>query len=399
MATGYERYKNHAVWEQLVLKRDALQAARFDDSALERARKDVAEWLDEALKAKAPRQPALYLGSLDLLSTALNNLPADQQNFAQFWRYRTQQGQPAYLLEEALKGLPLPSPKDLSASYVKQLDDEVELRTTRLEALKARIDETETSLKGRLAELQKVTSDVETLRSQIQAEREAIASVSKAADADMRSEWQASFRTWETERDHRDALDRATALEHLGTLAATAKAGEVLAEHAAGDLSASDWYQRASRERRAAQWMRAAAIAAFLLAGAVGYYIVNMAIADNFDLTVGDGILRATVAIVIGAFGALLLRESGRHFRESDTSEDVALSLKALAPFYAGSEDDVRHAARAELGDAVLVKNVLSRFTHRDAAKHASELRADALGGLVKDTTAALKLAETSNKP
>lgn len=399
MATGYERYRQHPVWEQLTLKRNALDAARFGDAGLEQARKDVVEWLDEAQKTKAPRQPALYLGALDLLSTALNSLQADQNNFHQFWRYRGQPGQAAYQLEEALRGLPLPQPKDLSASYVKQLDDEVELRKERFNALETRIDETEKSLEARLNELTTVSSNLEALRKEIQAERDAISSVSKTADADMRSEWQESFRTWEAERDKRDAQNNETALEHLGTLAATASAGEVLAEHAAGDLSASDWYQRASRERRAAQWMRAAAVTAFLLAGAVGYYIVSMAISENFDLTVGDGILRATVAIVIGAFGALLLRESGRHFRESDTAEDVALSLKALAPFYAGAEDGVRHAARAELGNAVLVKNVLSRFTHRDAAKHASELKGDALSGLVKESADALKLADGMGKP
>lgn len=83
-------------------------------------------------------------------------------------------------------------------------------------------------------------------------------------------------------------------------------------------------------------------MAAFVFAGAVGYFIVSEAIANNFDISVGGGILRASVAIVIDAFGALLLRESGRHFLEADTAEDVALSLKALAPFYANSDDEIR---------------------------------------------------------
>lgn len=57
-----------------------------------------------------------------------------------------------------------------------------------------------------------------------------------------------------------------------------------------------------------------------------------------------------SVAVVIAAFGGLLIRESGRHFMEADTAEDVALALQALAPFYAGSDDTVRLAARQRVG-------------------------------------------------
>ena len=136
--------------------------------------------------------------------------------------------------------------------------------------------------------------------------------------------------------------------------------------------------------------MRFGAAASFVFAGAVGWFIVSEAVKNNFDLTVGDGLLRASVAAVIGAFGALLLRESGRHFREADTAEDVALSLKALAPFYASSGDEVRLSARVQVGDAVLVRNVLSRFAHRDATKHAGEINTNGLPKLVDDAAQAL---------
>lgn len=72
----------------------------------------------------------------------------------------------------------------------------------------------------------------------------------------------------------------------------------------------------------------------------------------------------------------------------------MALSLRALAPFYASSEDDVRIAARVQVGDAVLVKNVLSRFAHRDAAKHAGEISTPDLSNLVRDASTALNGAQ-----
>ena len=399
MATGYERYKKHPVWETLRLKRESLNTARFDNADSEQVRQDIVEWLDEALKTRAARQPSLYLSALDQLSAALNQLPVDTASFNNFIAYRGHSGQPYQLLEQALRSLPLPLPKDLAASYVEMLDREVEARTLRLDELKQSITETETSLKQRLDELTKVSSQVETLRNEIQAQRTAIASVSESAAADMNEAWEDELGTWKKKRDKTDLDHDAQALENIATLAATARAGEVLAEHAAGDLSATDWYGRASRERRAAQWIRFGAWAAFVFAGAVGFYIVNEAIVEKFNISVGGGILRASIAVVIGAFGALLLRESSRHFREADTAEDVALSLKALAPFYSGSAEGVNLAARVELGDAVLVKNVLSRFSHRDAAKHGAETSTADLPSLVKQAAETLKTtSEVANR-
>ena len=396
MATGYERYSKHAVWESLRLKRESLNAARFDNAEAERWREDIVEWLDEALKTRAARQPALYLSNLDALSAAVNQLPVDTAGFQQFIAYRQHNGHAFQQLEQALRTLPLPPPKDLKASYVELLDQEVIARNERLGELEQRIAETEQSLKLRLAELDKVATDVETLRTEIQTEREAITAVSQSADTDMRDAWAEALEAWHKDREATDLEHDTQALASIAALAATTKASEALAEHAAGDLSAADWYGRAKRERRAAHWIRFGAWAAFVFAGAVGFYIVNEAIIENFDISVGGGILRASIAVVIAAFGGLLLREAARHFREADTAEDVALSLKALAPFYANSADGIRLAARVELGDAVLVKNVLSRFSHRDAAKHASEVKTEELPGLVKEAASALKVAENA---
>ena len=393
MATGYERYSKHPVWETLQLKRESLNAARFDDADSEQARKDIIEWLDESLKTRVARQPALYLSALDQLSAALNQLPVDTASFRQFLAYRNQNGQAYQLLENSLRDLPLPPPKDLKAAYVDLLDKEVDARSERLGEIDQRVSETEKALRDRLDELTKVTAEVNQLRTVIQNEREAIAAVSQSAESEMRAEWEAVLDVWDRERKATDLEHDTQALNSIATLAATTRAGEALAEHAAGDLSAADWYGRAKRERKAAQWVRAGAWAAFIFAGGIGFYIVSEAIIENFDISPGGGILRASIAIVIGAFGALLLREAGRHFREADTAEDVALSLKALAPFYANSADQIRLAARVELGDAVLVKNVLSRFSHRDASKHGAEVKTAELPGLVKEAAEALKVA------
>ncbi|MEI2715362.1 MAG: hypothetical protein V9G04_19240 [Nocardioides sp.] len=387
MPTGSQRYKQHQVWETLEVKREALEAARYDDAGLEQWRKDVVEWLAEAAKTKQARQPALYLSALDDLSNALNSLPPDVNQFRNYVSNR-QPNQPQSLggLETALRGLPLPPPKDLGNAYVDLLDKEVDARTSRLDELEARIAETETALQDRLDALNRVSSQVDRLGDEIEAQRTAIAEVSSTAESKMTEAWNDTLATWKQDRQAADETRDTEATEHVTALAATRRAAEALAEHAAGDLSAADWRSRGKRERKAAQWIRAAAVAAFLFAGAIGWFIVNEAIRKDFDLTVGDGVLRSSVAVVIAAFGGLLLRESGRHFREADTAEDVALALQALAPFYAGSDETVRLAARAAVGDAVLVKNVLSRFAHRDAAKYSGT----ELQSLVQEGTDAL---------
>jgi hypothetical protein len=386
------------VWETLRLKQESLAAARFGDAHTEQWRTDIVEWLGEAAKTKLARQPALYLSTLDSLSAALNALPVTTAEFAQYVSvgYGRQQGVDA--LEAAIRRLPLPPPKDLSASYVALLDSEVEIRTTRLNELQSRVLETEASLAARQKELSAVTSSLAALSQRIDLERDAIATVNASAREQIDKDWGEALAEWFVTQQDVTSKNNAEALAHVASLAATARAGEALAEHAAGSLSAADWGSRAKRERKAAQWMRAGAAAAFVFAGAIGWFIVTEAIRNNFDLTVGDGILRASVAFVVGAFGALLLRESGRHFREADTAEDVALSLKALAPFYAGSENTIRDAARVQVGDAVLVKNVLSRFAHRDATKHGAEIDVAKLPSLVEEASKALHTAQQANK-
>jgi hypothetical protein len=395
MATASERYRRHSVWETVGLKRQALAAARYGDKDAEALRADVVEWLLEAEKTKVTRQPALYLGVLDALQDNLNALGTAEADFYSFMFSYPQQRE-RFLV--ALRALPLPPPKDLKDTYVRLLDKEIEARTTRLDELEARVAETEKSLAERQRTLKQFEDKAEKVAAAVEGERLAVREVTAAAKEQIETDWGETLASWWVDRKQFDKEQNSAILSHAASLAATARAGEALAEHAAGSLSAADWNGRAKRERRAAQWMRFGAAAAFIFAGAVGWFIVTEALRNNFDLTVGDGILRASVAAVIGAFGALLLRESGRHFREADTAEDVALSLKALAPFYAGSDEEVRKAARAQVGDAVLVKNMLSRFAHRDAAKHAGEINTADLPKLVDDAAQALGKAGQADK-
>lgn len=399
MPTASEKFSKHPVWETVELKKEALKAARYDNSEAEKWREEIIGWLEEASKTKPTRQPTLYLRALDDLSQELNRLPVDSQQFTQYANeYNYQSKREIKNLETAIKGLPLPPPRDLKASYVDLLDREAEVRNSLLNDLEEKIREHRKFISELEQEVIKLESRAKSAQKTLELSSDQIQQISENAESTIRDEWNKSLDSWNKARAEEELLTKSKAVEYIGTLAATTKAGEALAEHAAGDLSASDWYGRATRERRAALWIRAAALTAFILAGAVGAFIVFEAIQKDFAISVGGGILRSAITFVIGAFGALLLREAGRHFRESDTAEDVALSMKALAPFYANSDSGIRTAARVQLGDAVLVQNVLSRFSHRDAAKHGSEVNMTELPDLVKEATKALKLDENAQK-
>ncbi|MCO7264440.1 hypothetical protein KSI87_21300, partial [Dickeya zeae] len=83
-------------------------------------------------------------------------------------------------------------------------------------------------------------------------------------------DWAEQLHNWWERRRQFDEEQDAAILSHAASLAATARAGEALAEHAAGSLSAADWSGRSKRERRAAQWIRFGAAVAFVFAGAIG---------------------------------------------------------------------------------------------------------------------------------
>lgn len=392
--SGNERYREHTVWETLDLKLDALDAARYDDLEVEQWRIDVVEWLKEARKSKTAQQPALYLSALEELSNPLNNLQADQAKFTQYvgLKAHTSSSPTVNKLESALRKLPLPSAKALTKTFEEQLDREIEFRKQRLSSLESKIADTEKGLETSREEFDQLRSDIERIRAEVQAQRDAIQSVSDSARETIQEEWDSELRSWHQDRKEADSKRDSEAVQHIGALAAAADSGRALLDYAVGELSSTEWTQRATRERKSARWLRLMAFGAFGIATLIGLYIVFEVIQNAFELTLGDAVLRAAIPLVIGALGALMLRESGRHFREADAAEDVSLSLTALAPFYENTDDGIRLAARVEVGDAVLVKNILSRFASRDASRHASNAPTAKPSEILEAATEALRL-------
>lgn len=364
--TQLERYRQHAAWELIDLKRGALQTVKYSQQPYEDYRLEVITMLDAAARSKTNPQATIYDDVLDVIASILNQLSADEQSF-------TAWSQQSYMndLRARVRDLPGPPPRQVNESYVAALDIAIAARQGELDELRASVSALNDEVVAKNKELTGLTKKVDAQHEKLTADAATITQVVTAADEQLRREWATALATWEQEREMRDgALDEEMA-GHVQLLSAAALTGRRLVEQAAGHLTAADWAGRAKRERWNAHGLRWASFVFFALAVVVGAWVLWIAIDKDLTLTVGDGILRGALVLALAGVGSFLTIEARRHFREADSAEDVQLALAALEPFYAGAGDAERTEVRRELGDTVFIRNTLSRFSSRDAAKHA----------------------------
>lgn len=390
--TAQARYRHHKVWETLKLKLEALNAARYGDAQMEAWRTDIVDWLSEAKKTKVTQQPALYVHALDDLQESLNKLETEQSRFKQY--VGTSNGASASALMTALKQLPFPPPRNLSESYANQLDREMEARQEKLAELNAEVEQTQSELESYRNEADLLTTKLHDLRQEIDVQAQNIKLVSEGAEDRIQKEWDQALSAWNREHEQKYAEFHSEAAHRLGALDATANHGRVLLERAVGSFSAKEWAEKAAHERKSADWLRYLAFTVFGFGVLFMAFVSYQALVSDVQLTLGDTALRTTILVAIAAGGAVAIRESNSHRREANAAHDMAASLATLAPFYENSDDTVRLAARQEIGDAVLVKNVLSRFSHRDAARHASNSGALEAGQIAEEVIKALNLTK-----
>lgn len=361
-----ERYRQHQVWELLELKRDALSSVRYSTAPLEEAREEVITALAFALRSRKNTSPYLYDEVLDELRDSLNSLAGDEASFNNFLSYQ------ARPVKELIRRLPGPPPPQVNDKYLEALDSAISMRENEIATLRKEAKTLAALIIERQKELQTLAAQVKNQHTKITADAATITQVTAAADEQLQRDWQSRLEAWETHRATTDQdLDQEMA-SHITLLATAAATGKRLVEQAAGQLTATEWTRRATRERRNAMVLRRSSFVAFTLAVIVGGIIVWYSITDGFELTVGDGILRGAVVLALVGVGTFLTAEARRHFKEADSAEEVALTLTAIEPFYAGAGDTSRSTARDAVGETVFVRNVLSRFSSRDASKHAN---------------------------
>jgi hypothetical protein len=364
--TQIERYRQHEVWEVIELKRGALETVKYSQQTFEERRREVITMLEAAARSKPNPHATLYDDVLDSIRDNLNQLATDEQSFRSW-------SQQSYMndLRARVRDLPGPPPRQVNESYVAALDTAIEARQHELAELRASVSVLNDEVVAKTIELADLTKKVDAQHEKLTADAATISQVVSAADEQLRREWEADLATWKQDRDTRDvALDNEMTT-HIQLLATAALTGRRLVEQAAGHLTAADWAGRAKRERWNAHGLRWASFVFFALAVVVGAWVLWSAIDKDLTLTIGDGILRGALVVALAGVGSFLTIEARRHFREADSAEDVKLALAALEPFYANASEGERTEVRRALGDTVFIKNTLSRFSNRDAAKHA----------------------------
>lgn len=350
----------------LQLRREALETARYSTENLEDYRRAAIEVLRLGSLSKLNPVPVIYDAVLDQLQAALNSLSSGENEFQTFINSGYYQQ-----AVDAVRRLPGPPPRQVTDRYLAALDSAIVVREEQLAALQSQISVLEDELASLGGRVIAIVNVVEAQGSKITSDSATISQVVTSADDRLEAEWNLKLSEWELARKTKDQKFDSDLTENIQLLAGTALVGQRLVEQAAGSLTATDWASRSKRERVNAIWMRVAAFAFFLAALAAGGYILATAINDGFELTVGDGILRGALILAVAGVGTFLSAESRRHFKEADSAEEVALAITAIEPFYASSDTKDRESVRIAVGDTTFVKNVLSRFSSRDASKHA----------------------------
>lgn len=365
--TTPESYRSHPVWEVLKLKINALEQAKFQNIENETQRCNVVLGLKSALRSKSYSGSIDYGSILSELLVTLNSLASDDQTFASFARSNQIQNLWTYIRQ-----LPGPSQIKVNENYSDALDLLISARTVELSAINERI----TAAQQTMAEVElKIGTQKEALelvKNQIISQSAKLSETVETASDKMDGEWKNKLESWAIDRTTKDKDLENEMLNELSLLVSAALVGNRLMENAAGNLTAIKWASRATRERTSAIRLRYGSFVVYSIAVLIGTWIVTTAISAGKTLDAGDGIIRGAIVLSCAAIGTFLASESRRHFREADSSEEVQLAITAMEPFMTNATEEDRQSTRAAMADTVFVKNVLSRFSGRDASRHNS---------------------------
>lgn len=384
---GFDTYRNHQVWVELSNALERLERITNLNSDLEPFRDEALVVLRLAQRSRANVVPYLYDQSLDAMAEQLRNLGEDAGSFEAWWHYHYPE------LKQLITDLPGPARKGLTEAGIALLDDAAELARKEVSRLGKKIQLLETKLNEAEAKVDRVEERVADSSRVIERDFARVAATAESADKRLEEQISAKLSELDLRVEAKEASTEERLKVQLAALALAANAADKLVERAAVGFTARSWAERASRERRNALWIRAAALAAYALAAILGAFLVlqTLDLDGSAVLTPGAGLLRGLVVASMAGVGAVLTAEQRRHFREADSSEEVSIAIRAIEPFFnnedAGSKD--RTDARRSLADAVFVTNLLSRFSNRDSAKHGS-LSVSDIDSLVSEAAARL---------
>jgi hypothetical protein len=361
---GAKSYNQHSAWKIMRMKLEGLETSRFSSPRLEEARDKIIHLIERALESQKNNQPLLYDDVLEALAELANGISTDERAFS-YW-FDT-----GSLREFAscVRALPGPRPRQIPNSYLQVLDDAIDARAKELDEVRSMGASLRQEMQGFTARAEKMQQDASRALKRIDEARAVTENVATTTQGTIDKSLQLRLEDFDRKTEQARNSQAVEVERQLNFLATAGQLGHRLLESAAGNLSALDWTTRATRERRSANTLRKFALLIFAVAGLVAGAVLIRALIDGFDLTVGDGILRAVTVLSLGAIGGYLATEARRHFKEADSAEELATALSVLEPFYASATAQERQVARSALGETVFVRNIVSRLASRDASK------------------------------
>lgn len=364
---GADRYKSHPAWAACATARTRL-ARRMEDVSADELRRDILSIVRVAERAQAsPDAGVLYVDQLDALEAELRSIPDNGRSLLQ-WKANGGWVR----LAAMIRALPDSGSRGLSEKYIETVDELIAARQSEVADLREDLDALGADLTQRKQETDSLETRIDTENDRITQSIGRITQVAESAQETLDREWKTRLEeSLQEQREAHTAQDRSAA-DQIEYLRVAAEVGQRLVEHAAGQYTALNWTKRATRERRSGLVMRVLSIGAFVGAIAIATFLLADAWSKGVDVEVGGAILRAALVLSAGVVGGYLATESRRHYREAASAEEVAASLTTLESYYASSDGATRAVARKDIGDTVFVKNVLSRFSNRDAARNSS---------------------------
>jgi len=363
-----ELYESHALWGQLDDSRYALEQAGVQEHGpAELNRQQLIAAFRTAAEARAAIGPFVVLTDLD----SVQNQVASYFNAATPTQNLVNQQLVNQVLQY-LRTLPPPLPKAAARLVTESVATLRRIRTTEVAALEQQLATAAEELTTAQSKLQAVATAASEQKTAITQESAKLDQAVAAATARFDTEIARVSAEWDRARAEKEREAETEVNKEIALLAEVAALGRRLVAHASGRFTAASWQQRATRDRKAANYLFSLGILVFVAAGALAYVFIWDVTHDQGregDLSVGESLLRISLVVTLGAAIAYIFAESGRRRREANSAEEVATVLNAVEAFTATASTEAQAALAAELGRMVFVDNIRSRLGARDAVR------------------------------
>lgn len=389
-------YEQHPFWTDLDAMVTALSEQKFDIPLSEATRTRLLDALTSTkrLSSKAPIAPQLYTTLLGNAQSQLANIQANESHLYHYSHYCDG-------LYEFLRQFPVQM-RNIPPAIIEGFTTDVAARTDEFKALEQQIEQSQQTLEQLNKSIRDLADQHTALLTATKESKESLRAETVEQINMIKSDATDRLNTIKSDLSDQASTAKQTFAEKMKEIETAAAAelvameglhdvGAQLLSAASGTLIATSWADRSHKELRTAARLRNFSYGIFALSICAAVFFVVQSLIHAEGLTTGDGILRASLTLALAGFGGIVLRESGQHKIEGDTAYDISLSLAALNTLYASADEATQEQARKDLGNTITIKNLISRYSNRDASKHSQNIDLKDVSSVLSETVKATK--------